>query len=128
MHNLLAQVPKPLGTIGSGTGFGPFGAGPSSTNPVGVITRVISVVIGIMTIAVGIFFIFQLLTGAINWLTASGDKSKLEHAQLRITQATIGLIMVVATYAIVSIIEKVLGINILNPSAIVGSLRLGGTP
>ena len=61
-------------------------------------------------------------------MTASGDKGKLEKAQLQITQAITGIIIIVAAYAIVAIIGTVLGLDILlnDPENLRNQLQLGG--
>lgn len=123
--NLLAQVASGLGPIGSGPGFGSI----PERDPLAAlnaILRVVSVIIGFITVCAGIYFLFQLLIGAFGWMTASGDKSRLERAQLRMTHAVIGMVIVVATYALVSIIGGLLGFDILvkDPDALLKALRL----
>lgn len=124
--HLLAQAAKPLGTIGGSQGFGPFGALTSGVAGVNAIAAMISTVIGFITIAGGIYFLVQLMTASLNWMTSSGDKGKLEKAQLQMSQSLTGLILIVASYALVSIIGNVLGFrNILlgNPAEILGQLQ-----
>lgn len=57
-------------------------------------------------------FIF-IVIGGIQWITAGGDKVAAQAARDRITSAVIGLIIVVAAFAITLIIGTVLGVNIL---------------
>lgn len=126
--NLLAQNPSGIGTIGTGSGFGPFttpivtpGAGPLIA-----LTKLVSLMIGIITISAGLYFLFQFLIGGFQWLGSSGDKTRLQSAQDRLTHSLIGMIVVVAAYAIVSIIGGLLGLDILlkNPCTIIE--QLGG--
>lgn len=125
---LLTQNPTGLGPIGTGEGFGPFTADKLGDNPLIAITKVVSTVIGIITVSAGIYFLFQLLIGAFTWMISSGDKGKLTQAQDRMIHAVIGLIIVVAAYAITSVVGGLLGFDILNPQNIIGALQLGGTP
>lgn len=126
-NKLLAQNPVDLGQIGTGEGFGPFGnTSGVLSNPVGPIANLISTTVGLITVCAGIYFLFQLLTGAFSWMISSGDKGKLSTAQDRMLHAVIGLIIVVASYAIVSVVGGLLGFDILNPQNIVGALQLGG--
>ena len=63
-------------------------------------------------------------------MTAAGDKSKLEKSQLQMSQGLTGLIIVVSSYALVSIVGTMLGFNNIllgNPSELLGQLQLGGT-
>jgi len=121
---LLAEG-TPLGKIG-GEGLGPFGGGfASGGEALAAITKIISSIIGIMTIAAGIWFIFQFLSGGISWITSGGEKGKLTEARDRITNAFVGLIIVVMGWAILALVGQFFGYNILiNPEEVVGKLGL----
>ena len=70
-------------------------------------------VIGLGAIAVLVFFIW----GAIEWITSGGDKGKLESARNRITQAVIGLIILVSSFVILGFVNDLFfdkNFNILN--------------
>lgn len=127
---LLAQV----GTGGqiSGPGLGIFGernysGQEGAVNALTDITSAVSSVIGIMTIAAGIWFLIHILIGGLRWVGSEGDKTKLQEAQNRITNAFVGLIIVVAGWSILALSGKFLGFeNILigDPSAIIDALNL----
>lgn len=70
------------------------------------------IISAIMTIAAILVFVF-LVWGAIEWITSSGDKSKLEGARNKISNAVIGLIILAATTAVFVLVEEFLGINVL---------------
>jgi hypothetical protein len=76
--------------------------------------KIISNTIGVLTISAGLWFVFQLLGGAIQWLSSGGEKQSLQNAQKRIVNALIGLVIVVLSYAIISIIGQILGFDILD--------------
>jgi len=76
--------------------------------------RFISNIIGIMTIIAFIWFLFSFLSGAISWLSSSGDKNKLQEAQKKITSALVGLVIVIAAIFIVKLVEIILSIKILS--------------
>ena len=78
-----------------------------------------------MTIAAGIWFIFQFIIGGYNWLTAGGDKTGVQAAQSRLTNAFIGLTIVVAAYAIIWIVGKLLGFEILHPEKLIELVKPG---
>ena len=63
----------------------------------------------------GVAFIIFLIWGGIEWLTAGGDKSRVETAQKMISNAVIGLAILVASYAIALFLQNALKINILAP-------------
>lgn len=56
-------------------------------------------------------FIF-IVIGGIQWITAGGDKLAAQSARDRITAAVVGLLIVVAAFALTLIITTVLGVNI----------------
>ena len=60
------------------------------------------VMISVGSILVMVFFLW----GAIEWITSGGDKSKTEIARNRITNAVIGLIILVSSFTLVGFIGK----------------------
>ncbi len=123
-NKLLAQVGTSIGNIGEGGGFGPFSSDQLGANPIEAVVKIISTIIGFITLIAGIYFMFQFFIGAFGWLTSSGDKQRLTDAQNRLSHSLIGLIIVVATYAIMSIIQVVTGLNFLNPASLIDALVL----
>lgn len=59
-----------------------------------------------------IIFFFMLTSGAIKWISSSGDKTKLETAQKQITSALTGLAILFCIFAIIKLIETLFGISI----------------
>ncbi|HUS60260.1 MAG TPA: hypothetical protein VMX76_02645 [Nevskiaceae bacterium] len=126
---VFAQTPEPIG--GGFRGLGPFGLenlpmdiGAGDIMPVFV--RIISNIIGIMTIIAGIWFIFQFIIGGLGFMTAGGDPKKMSETTKKITSALIGLVVVVAAYAIIHLLGAILGFDILNPQDIIETLGPGG--
>lgn len=62
----------------------------------------------------GLATFVYLIMGGIQFLTSSGEKAHMEAARGRITSAILGLTIVVASYAIIRIVETVLGISIVS--------------
>jgi len=111
MFNLFINI----GRIG-GEGLGPFAKEALGfAEAVGKLQDIISRVIAVMTIAGGIWFIFQFIVGAYGWITSGGNKESLKNAQDRIVHAITGLVILVAAYALISIFGSLLGLPILNP-------------
>jgi len=73
------------------------------------IGRIVSAIIGIFLIAGFVLALFHIIFGAISWITAGGDKNRLQAAQERITSAIIGLIILTAIWAIMLLIGTFLG-------------------
>lgn len=75
----------------------------------------LSFIITALTGLAAVFFLFQFVIGAFNWVNAGGEQKKVQEARDRITQGVMGLVLIVGAYAIVGLIGTVLGIEILNP-------------
>ena len=72
-------------------------AGIASTTPLPlIIGRIVNVVLGFL----GVVFLVLLLYAGFTWMTAQGDDKKVATARNIITQAIIGLIVIVAGFAI----------------------------
>lgn len=80
----------------------------ASSNFGGFISRVFNIVLVIATIAV----LFYLVMGGLEWLTSGGDKSKTESARNKITQAIVGLVILVGSWAILLFVQQLLGIGV----------------
>ena len=57
-------------------------------------------------------FFFFLISGAITWIVSGGDKTKLESARSRITNAIVGFVILLLAFAIVALLESFFNINI----------------
>ena len=78
------------------------------------ITGLISAAVTLILIAAALVFFFMLIIGGIKWITSGGDKGQTEAARNQITAALIGLFVVFASYAIISLVQIFFAINILN--------------
>lgn len=67
----------------------------------------------VMLIAALLVFAFM-IWGGIEWITSGGDKGKAESARNKLTAAVIGLIIVAASYAIVTLVVQFLGFGDFN--------------
>ena len=95
-----------------------------SRNPVELVQSVILTLINVFYVVGVVTFFFMLVIGGIQWLSSGGDKGALANAQARIQHAIIGLVVLMAAYAIVTLVEAVFGINILLID--IGTLTLSG--
>jgi cytochrome bd-type quinol oxidase subunit 2 len=122
MNKLLAQG------IDIGGDFNPIGAyAPDVANGSDVaakqFTTFASNLVGLLTTVGGLMFMLYFILGGLSWITAGGDKAKVDDAKAKMTNAVIGLIIIVAAYAISYIVGQVLGINILEPAEILDTLN-----
>lgn len=87
-----------------------------TTATLGKLEFIISSVLGIFTTVGGVLFIYTFIQGALGWVTAGGEAAKIQKARDQMVQGVIGLIIIVAAYAIIGLISTVVGIDILNPA------------
>lgn len=86
---------------------------PASTAPFG---QFISTALqGVMIIALLSVFIF-LIWGGIEWITAGGEKTKVEAARNKITSAVMGLVVLAASLAVYFLIQNIFGVHVIIPS------------
>ena len=83
------------------------------------VEKLISNVLVVLTVVAGISFALYFLLGGLSWITAGGDKTKIEKARGMMTNGAIGIIIIAVSYAIVWIVGAALGIDILNPAKII---------
>jgi hypothetical protein len=82
----------------------------------------ISQMLGLLTIIASFGFIAYFIYGALKWVMAGGDSGKVQKARDQMTQAAVGLIVVVASYSLIGIVGTVLGLNILHPATVLETL------
>lgn len=74
--------------------------------------QILRVLLFLAYFVAGLAFFANLLIGGIQWISAGGDPKNVAAARTRITNSIIGLIIVVAAFAITLIVGAVLGLNI----------------
>lgn len=106
-----------------------LGPGLSGLSGVGFLQRLLpALVAGGLVIGVVIFF-FMLLIGAIQWITSGGDKAAAEAARGKITNAIVGLVILLSLFAIIQLLETFFGISLMQLDIgplIIGSAGNGG--
>lgn len=73
-------------------------------------------IIGLILVFSTLFALAQLLQGGLEWISSGGDKTGLDNARNRITNALIGLILVFAAWSLFVVILKFLGISLVGPN------------
>jgi len=71
-------------------------------------------VLSFVLIIGALLVLFYLILGGIEWITSGGDKGKTEGARNKITAAVIGLIVLAAAWAILTLVLNFLGFRNLN--------------
>lgn len=113
----------PLGKPIEGTGTLQLeGKLPSPQQITTNLNTIASLTMTILTITAGLAFIVYFILGAFKWITSGGDQGKTEEAKKQLTQAAIGIIVVVVSYFVIDIIGKVLGFKILSPGSTLNNI------
>lgn len=120
----------PLGQIGGAEGLGPFGnIGASNDTTAGLrgMTNIVSSLVGFMTVAAGVWFLFQLLFAGYEWMTAGGDTKKIGGSRDRIVHAFIGLVIVIGAWSMLAVVGQFFGYNILiDPAEVIKQITIPG--
>jgi cytochrome bd-type quinol oxidase subunit 2 len=82
--------------------------GGDTFNPNANLGSLIAVLIQSFFGLLGIIFIILILLAGYQWMTARGDEDKVRKAQATIQRAIIGLIIIIAAYAITFFVFKAL--------------------
>lgn len=82
----------------------------------------ISNLLGIITVLASLFFIVYFVSAAFKWSTAGGDSGKIEKAREQMIQGALGLILMIASYSIIGLLGRIIGLDILNPAQMIDQL------
>lgn len=77
------------------------------SSPVATTGFLRGIIVFIIVLA-GIFSFWQIIIAGFSYITAGGDKAKVEIAQQKITHALIGLVIIAASFIISAIAGKIL--------------------
>ena len=102
-------------------GPGPIGTPPTDVTGLGEkLTLIISTLIGLLSIAAGIWFLFQIITAGYAYMVAGSDKEKVRQASQKLTQSVIGLVIVILAIFLINFLGYILRIDFLD---IAGALQ-----
>ncbi len=107
MTRFLTQIRNPVLPASLGGGPNP------DPNQGGIaLGRLIGNLIGALFIAGFLLAFMQIIISAVQWITAGGDKQALEKARSGITNAIMGLVIVAAVYALMTLVGQFFGMDI----------------
>lgn len=86
----------------------------NSMTPTGFVAGLLSFLVNGLFILAIIYFFFSLVMGGISWIGAGGDKNALSEARARVSNAIVGIVVVLSTYIIVNLLASVFGIELIN--------------
>lgn len=87
-----------VGRTEIGTAFGQSGGEPTDIRE--IVARVIKVFLSL----IGVIFLVLIIYAGFRWMTAGGNESQVSEAKSQLGNATIGLIIIVMSYAITSFV------------------------
>lgn len=82
--------------------------------------NIVSTIIKLILIVAAVIAFIFLVMGGVKWITSGGDKEGTQAAQKTLTAALIGLLIVFAAWAIMQLLERFFGIQILTKLDIPG--------
>lgn len=95
------------------------------TQPVNAFTNleyIVSNVIAIITALASLLFIYYFIMASISWISSGGDSGKLTTARNQMLNAVLGLVLLVASYAIIGLVGTIFGLDLLNPGQVLMDL------
>jgi hypothetical protein len=76
--------------------------------------NIIPAALRILLIAAAVVALVFLIIGGIKWITSGGDKAQVESARGTVTSALIGLMVVLAAWALLTLVSYFFGVNVTN--------------
>ncbi|GMR03397.1 MAG: hypothetical protein BMS9Abin21_236 [Thermodesulfovibrionia bacterium] len=78
-----------------------------------VVQKVIVNLVNLAYITGVVIFFFMLIVGGLQWIASGGDKMAVSNARSRIFHAIIGLLVLMAVFVIVRMVEEIFGVDLL---------------
>lgn len=86
--------------------------------------KIISGVIGVLTVVSFVFFLIQVIFSGYAFISAQGDPKKIEVARKRLTDGILGITIVVVAYGVVAFIAKLVGLqNVFDLNSVINTLK-----
>jgi hypothetical protein len=96
----------------------------SSTDATPQLEKIISNVIGFLTIIAVIFFVIQIILAGYSFISGQGDPKKIEMSRKKLTDSILGLTIVVVAFGATAFISTLLGLgDVFNLSTFVNSIK-----
>lgn len=74
--------------------------------------QVLTFLIRMFFVVAGLVALLYLLLGAFEWITSGGNKENVDKARQKIQAALVGLILIFAVLAVVSVMEQILNMGL----------------
>lgn len=73
-----------------------------------------SSILNVVMLVAALLVFAYMIWGGVEWITSGGDKSKAESARNKLTAAIIGLVIIAASYAVITLVVQFLGFSDFN--------------
>jgi len=98
---------------------------PVGNNPTLGLEKIISQVIGVLTIVAFVFFTIQIIFAGYAFLTSEGDEKKIETSRKRLTEGVLGIVIIIVALGIAALIARLTGLgDIFDLDAMLNSMHL----
>jgi len=78
----------------------------------------ISNILKLAGVVAGLFFVVQIIMAGFGYIGANGDAKKVDLAWAKIWQSLIGLLIVGSAFVLASVVGRIFGIDIINPTIV----------
>jgi len=90
---------------------GPGKVPASGVDATTMLEKLISQIIGILTIVAVIFFVVQIIFAGYGFISSEGDQKKMEDNRHKLTNGVMGLFIVIIAVGIGTLISKLFGLS-----------------
>lgn len=114
MSTLIAQlVPVPGAGVPAAGGTQTINIQGSTTliSPIGTLNQLLQIAASAVLLVGTLAVLYFLLYGAFSWITAGGEKGKIEEARTMMTQGIVGLIILASVFVIFGMVLNFLGLR-----------------
>ncbi len=73
-----------------------------------------SSILNVVMLVAALLVFAYMIWGGVEWITSGGDKNKAESARNKLTAAIIGLVIIAASYAVITLVVQFLGFSDFN--------------
>ncbi len=81
----------------------------TNVNGVAFFQKFVPAAINLALVVGVVYFLFNIIMGATQWISSGGDKQAVEAARSKITNAIIGMVILFAVYAVLNLIAYFFG-------------------
>lgn len=97
--------------------------GKGTANAPDTLETIVSKTVGFLTVAGGATFLVYLLVGGLTWITSREESERISKAKQMLTNALVGLAIMVSAWAFAGVMGVVFGFDILDLATLLNTLK-----